>query len=827
MSLDRTVAHFVTRRRRLVVLLAVLLAMLSLLVIVFGVRFASDVLDLLPRSFESVRAFKTFDREFSQAREITFALVDESGQTDLDGFTDYFTAELRKEPWIVRAMDRSPVEGGDTGDAARDLQTLAVPLLLNLEPADFDDAIAHLAPERIDARLHELGAKLAAGSPKAESELAIDPLGVVFPALNPMAGSFSLESTRPLVSPDDTLHVVLAVTTQTDLGAHACQETMRRVEDFKQRVCAGWAQACPQVLVTGRTAYVAELSVMMRSDVVESVATSAILVALIFSFGFRRVRPLLSIMHVLLLCCLVGVAIGALLFHELNMITIGLCSILIGLGVDFGMLLYGIYQAERDHGHDHETAIAAALRSQGVSICFGAATSAAAFLCLMLSECDGFAQLGVLIACGIVGAGALMMTVFFVFIGKNHKPRARDWVREGGGHFLHFALANPRALFLGATALLGALTLYCFLPVGRIRFDANPKSLEPKNSLAGTALRKIQSKLAAAGEPVIVIVEARDAEDFHSRWNKLQSAWSPLVAQGRIKSATSPAAFASSPARVRNNAAKLSPARLAEARTAFAAALDREGMSKASFASAFTLLDALADIGRGESRALDWRHLLPEKSACWFVIDHFLGRSANVGVAYVVPVKTLASFDEKEQLRAMLTVPGVDAQISGWSYTLQDLVPWAKGKLVTLTAAMLVLNVVLLLFLFRAAFPLVVLMASLALSVGAMVASLKLLGVSLNLFNVLAFPLVLGVGVDYGIYVAVAMREPDPRRAMAAIVKPVLLSGLCTIAGFGSLITSQNPSLRGLGVVCAFGVGWCLFATFLFILPAFVWRGSR
>jgi hypothetical protein len=119
-------------------------------------------------------------------------------------------------------------------------------------------------------------------------------------------------------------------------------------------------------------------------------------------------------------------------------------------------------------------------------------------------------------------------------------------------------------------------------------------------------------------------------------------------------------------------------------------------------------------------------------------------------------------------------------------------------------------------------------MLGLALSVGALVTSLKILGIPLNMFNVLAFPLVLGVGVDYGIYVAVAMRQDgDRQRNLATMVKPVLLSGLTTACGFGSLGFAANPALRGLGVVCALGVAWCLFATLCFVLPAYAWRREK
>ena len=145
-----------------------------------------------------------------------------------------------------------------------------------------------------------------------------------------------------------------------------------------------------------------------------------------------------------------------------------------------------------------------------------------------------------------------------------------------------------------------------------------------------------------------------------------------------------------------------------------------------------------------------------------------------------------------------------------------------------LSLLMIGFNIVLLAFLYHRFFPLFILMLSLALSMAAMIATLKLFHVPLNLFNVLAFPLVLGIGVDYGIYVVIAIRSPENiERSLTAIVKPVLLSGLTTIAGFASLITASNPALRGLGAVCALGVGWCLFSTFFFVLPAYAWSGAK
>ena len=87
------------------------------------------------------------------------------------------------------------------------------------------------------------------------------------------------------------------------------------------------------------------------------------------------------------------------------MVTVGFCAILVGLGVDFAILIYGRYQQSRNQGDGHRMAIADAVHSLGRAVFFGALTTAVGFLALVLSNSSGFIQLGVLIAIGISAAG--------------------------------------------------------------------------------------------------------------------------------------------------------------------------------------------------------------------------------------------------------------------------------------------------------------------------------------------------------------------------------------------------------------------------------------
>ena len=826
MNIYRTLATLVTRRPRLVLVTTTLFVAGCLLMAVFGCRFDSEILNMLPGGFESVQTLKLYNQNFTDSRQLNFALLDEDHSTDLDGFRDHFAEEVKKEPWAERVMAKSPM---DSANGMQELKAITLPLLMNIEPKEFAEVIKRLEPDRIKERLTKYHAAIESGSPRAEFELNLDPLGVVFPALKPLANTFTEDQADPLSSPDGTTRLIFVVTHQDDLSAHACQRTMKQVDAFRERVIASWPGKAPQVLVTGRTAYVSEMSQDMRKDITLTVLGSMALVAVIFYVGFRRIRPLTAIMHVLILCCIVSIGLGALIFRELSMIAIGCCSILVGLGVDFGMLLYGSYQSARNQGLDHDESVTRALDQLGKGVFFGALTSAAGFLSLGLSQCNGFAQLGVLIAIGVIFSALFMMTVFFVLIGKKHIPRQQDWFFNQTQRYVGFLFRHPKPVLLVTTIALLSLTLIALSPYGKVEFLANPKSLEPKNSKAGFALHTIQKKMPAAGiEPLLVISEAKDAEDFQQRWARLNTAWLKLKNDGVIKSFTSPAPFALSPQRINTNAELLRTFDFPAIRTALNQTLAKEEFMPAAFEGAFTLLDGLEGVAKGNRLLLDWKKILSPDSPWWFMLDRFFSANPKLGAAYIIPNKTVADWTEKESIRQKLSIADTPIRITGWSYALAELAPWSTEKLYELSTVMIVFNILLLIFLYRSAFPLMILMLSLFLSIGAMIACLKIFAIPLNLFNVLAFPLVLGVGVDYGIYVILALRQAGDRELnLAIIIKPVLMSGLTTTAGFGSLGLAQNPSLSGLGTVCALGVAWSLFATIFFVLPAYLWKGIR
>src|SRR5947209_13975489 len=327
------IARLMAQRRALIWFGVAALAIVCIGILITRLEVDSDIINMLPKGFRSIAGLKIYDRDFEQTRELTFALRCQPQDADkLEEFAPQFAENLRKQAWCERVLAGSPME---TPEGIRDLQTIAVPLLLNLEPAAFDQAMQTLQPEKIRERLHRMRLEIEAGSPRPQFQLGLDPLGVIGPALKPFSEANSIEQEQALTSPDRTMRIFLVVTNQSSLSAFECQRLMRTVNAFRAHATDGWDGGPLDVLVTGRSAYVSEISLSMRYDIVATLGSSVLLVGLVFFIGFRRWIPLLGMGFALLLSCLVALAVGLVVFGRLSMLAVGFCAILVGLGVDF------------------------------------------------------------------------------------------------------------------------------------------------------------------------------------------------------------------------------------------------------------------------------------------------------------------------------------------------------------------------------------------------------------------------------------------------------------------------------------------------------------
>jgi hypothetical protein len=98
-------------------------------------------------------------------------------------------------------------------------------------------------------------------------------------------------------------------------------------------------------------------------------------------------------------------------------------------------------------------------------------------------------------------------------------------------------------------------------------------------------------------------------------------------------------------------------------------------------------------------------------------------------------------------------------------------------------------------------------------------ASSVVLGMSLNFANIVALPLLLGIGVAFDIYFVLRWRAGEPGLLRSPTARAIVFSALTTGTAFGSLALSKSPGMADMGKLLSLGVLHTLICT-LFILPA-------
>jgi predicted exporter len=174
------------------------------------------------------------------------------------------------------------------------------------------------------------------------------------------------------------------------------------------------------------------------------------------------------------------------------------------------------------------------------------------------------------------------------------------------------------------------------------------------------------------------------------------------------------------------------------------------------------------------------------------------------------------------RVQALLS-DGSGAWLAGWETLGGALSSLVRQDLKQQLLPIVGLIVLTLLMTFRHWVDLVLSALLLVSGLGALAATMSLLGLRWNLASLAAIPLLLGTGIDYGIHILLALRRSgnDVRLVQSTTGRAVFFSGMTTVIGFASLFFAGNKGISSLGLACCVGTLWILLIV-LWLLPH--WR---
>ncbi len=182
-----------------------------------------------------------------------------------------------------------------------------------------------------------------------------------------------------------------------------------------------------------------------------------------------------------------------------------------------------------------------------------------------------------------------------------------------------------------------------------------------------------------------------------------------------------------------------------------------------------------------------------------------------------IEVAPKASPGDPRALRAFVQdVRRIAPQASGTPVTVQAAGQTILQAFIEAACLAALAIVVMLLAVLRSPTPAILTLAPVALTLLLTLATCALIGQAINLENIIALPLLLGIGVSFNIYLVIAWRARSGAEVRASLRHAILFSALTTTTSFSALGLSAHPGTASLGRVLLIALGWTLATTLLF-----------
>ncbi len=556
-----------------------------------------------------------------------------------------------------------------------------------------------------------------------------------------------------------------------------------------ERELAALPDGVEVVWVGGAYRHVVEDAQGLQSDLLWTTFASLGLVMLVTVVSFRSWRATVLIFGPLLAANVVVLGLVGGILGTLNTYTSFGTAILIGLGIDFAVHLIGRYREFRAGGAPVEEAIERAWDRTGTPCLTAALTSAAGFLALAAADFQGFAQLGVLLAMGLLVcllAMLVLLPVLIPVLDREPEPLLGTVLAPVPSRSTYRLAPLGLGAVVVVTVLVGAFTL------PRIEWEYDISELR-REGMAWSELTEEQRRwVKASYSPMFV--ETRSAAELERLHRIVERAMEEgkLPHVGRaisIQTVLPP----DQPERLR---ALRELVRLAEhpnLRFLPPPVVERLRPLQGREIRPYTVADLPAPLLDllGVKEGMGPRMVLFAQGNMWDLretaalereLDAVLGEGAVAG-DYV----TMGAL--YRIIRRDMPIVAALALFMVFLLTEIDLrrQTWVMGAMGTLLAGLV-----------WAAF------------------FTRLAGVKLSILNVVGVPILVGIGVDVVIHLLHRLRDEGPggvRRALRTTGVAASISTITTIASFASLTAAGNRGIRSLGLLVVVGLAAVFLAT--------------
>jgi len=623
-------------------------------------------------------------------------------------------------------------------------------------------------------------------------------------------------------TPDGKLRVMLVNLPGKASGVEAAKALRQLVDEAIARVDPARFDPDMKILFSGGVQNLLEEHAALIADLELSTVIVLVLVTSVLLAFFRAIRATVVLIAVLLVGTLWTFGVSYFAVGYLNANSAFLGAIVLGNGVNFGIILLARYLEERRSGRNHLRGMKRSIEATATATWTAALAAGLAYGSLVLTGFRGFKQFGVI---GLIGMLLCWIATFTVLpaaltLLDRLKPLAKPQKTQKqllGGLLAKWITRHPGKIWV-FSFILTVVSLAMF-----VRYS--PEILE-------TDLGKLRDKYSM-----------EQGSAHHSKYvdQVFGRNLTPIVIMPRDRAATVAVAT-----RLREASRRKGTASLIASVQAMDDFLPQDQQRKIQVISEIQELlppkmmrqlapedrRRIADFFQPEALRPILQNELPP-----LILRKFTERDGSIGKLVLVepPLSqatrngdSLMAFIAELRTEADAVEPG--APVAGQLPVTSDMLSAIRhdGPRATIFAFLAV--VLLVVFLFRKLSTVFLALFALFLGMAWMGGAIFGFGIKINFLNFIALPITFGIGVDYGVNIFQRYME-DGGTNITAVVRntggAVLLASLTTIIGYGSLLIAGNQAFVSFGKLAVLGEVTCVLAAVVSLPAYLVWSKGR
>jgi uncharacterized protein len=596
------------------------------------------------------------------------------------------------------------------------------------------------------------------------------------------------------------------------------------------------------VRLTGPVAIADEEYATLEEGAYVNTAVTVVVVLTILWLALRSFGIILAVAISLTVGLSITAAIGLALVGALNLISIAFAVLFIGLGVDFGIQFSVRYRAERHEVNNLHEALVNTARHVGAPLTLAAAATAAGFLSFLPTDYKGLSELGLLAGLGMIVAFLTSITLIPALLTVLRPPgEPKEMGFKSLAPVDRFMERHRIPVIIGTgLAVVAGLPLLYWL-----QFDFNPLNLRSTNVESVATFLELRSDPNIGASSIFVLAPNKEAAQADlEKISKLPEVSSVKTIESFIPDDQQPKLAA-----IRQLATVLDPVlrpdpnkkpptdadNVAALKAAVDALKQAAGTQTGSGAvAAKRLAEDLAKLAQGDE-AIRAR----AQAAMVAPLNTALDELRNYLQAQPVTLETLPPEIAREWVtqdgRYKVEIlpkgdPTDNETLRRFARAVQAVEPNATGgPIAILESGRTVIrafyeagfwalgSIIILLWIVLRRLGDVLLTIIPLLMAGVVTMELMVLfGMKLNFANIIALPLLLGVGVAFKIYYIMAWRAGQTGLLQSSLTRAVMFSALTTATAFGSLWLSSHPGTSSMGKLMALALVTTMAAAVLF-----------